>query len=353
MRKIPCISFVAIYILLFVVSANAQLKTPPVIEWQKSLGGSNYDGAASIQQTLDGGFILWDITTSTVTELPRNHGNMNYWFVKLNITGIIVGQSSLGGSYDDRVYSIQQTADGGYIVAGYSYSIDGNFTGQHDTGSYPDCWIVKLNDTGAIVWQRSLGGSHDDQAFSIQQTNDGGYITAGWSQSTDGDITTHHGSSVTQDYWVVKMNDTGAIQWQRSLGGSRQDIANSVRQTIDGGYIVVGTSKSIDGDVSKHIGSNDSSDCWIVKLSENGEIDWQKSLGGGKGDVGYSIQLTMDGGYIVGGSSSSNNGDVTGNHGDVDYWVVKLNDTGAIEWQRSLGGRFDDQAYCIQQTKDG
>lgn len=168
-----------------------------------------------------------------------------------------------------------------------------------------------------IQWQKSYGGSDDDQARAIQQTKDGGYIVAGFSNSSNGQVTGHHGGFI-YDYWVLKLNATGSIQWQKSLGGSEFDIANAVQQTTDGGYIVAGASASNDGNVT---GGHGDEDYWIAKLDINGNIQWQKTLGGSGDDFAQSIQQTRDGGYIVAGSSDSFNGNVTGNHGGDDYWV--------------------------------
>ena len=228
---------------------------------------------------------------------------------------VISWQKSLGGSGYDRATSIQQTSDGGYIVAGNSSSIDEDVTGNHGNSDY---WIVKLNSVGSIVWQKSLGGSGNDSATSIQQTSDGFYIVAGSSSSINGDVTGNHGGV---DYWIVKLDSLGSILWQKSLGGSGNDYAQSIQQTSDGGYIVAGYSTSINGDVT---GNHGNSDYWIVKLNHVGSIVWQKSLGGSGFDYAWSIQQTSDGGHIVAGYSTSINGDVTGNHGDYDSWIVKL-----------------------------
>ena len=169
-----------------------------------------------------------------------------------------------------------------------------------------------------IEWQKSLGGTGSDGATTIQQTADGGYIVAGASISTDGDVTGNHGGN---DYWVVKLNSTGTITWQKCLGGTGDDFASSIQQTIDGGYIVAGYSESTNGDVT---GNHGGQDYWVIKLDSTGSITWQKSLGGTSQDYAYAIQQTADGGYIVAGYTTSTDGDVTGNHGDYDYWVVKL-----------------------------
>ena len=316
----------------------------PVIQWQKSLGGAGIDNAYCIRNTTDGGYIVAGESWSNDGDVSGNHGGYypDYWVVKLDNTGTIQWQKCLGGTFGEEAHSIQQTKDGGYIVAGSATSNDGDISGNHGGGDY---WIVKLDNTGTIQWQKCLGGSGQDYAYSVQQTKDGGYIVAGNSWSNDGDVTGNHGD----DYWIVKLDSSANIQWQRCLGGSSYDYAYSILQTKDSGYIVAGTSYSNDGDVS---GNHGLWDYWIVKLNGSGTIQWQKCLGGSSFDVAYSIDLTKDGGYIVAGYSESNDGNVSGNHGSYDYWIVKLSTTGAIQWQKSLGGSGWDFAHSIQQAKD-
>ena len=316
----------------------------PTIQWQKSLGGSDVDYGGPIQQTNDGGFIVAGRPKSNDGDVSVNYGLEDYWIVKLNDIGTIEWQKSLGGTASEIPQSILQTTDGGYIVAGFSRSNDGDVSGNHGSA---DCWVVKLTSIGAIEWQKSLGGSGYESAISIQQTNDGGYILAGNSNSNDGDVSGNHGND---DFWVAKLSVMGTLEWQKSLGGSSYDYGYFIEQTNDGGYILSGTSLSNDGDVS---GNHNSQDCWVVKLSSIGAIEWQKSLGGSSADSGGPIQQTNDGGYIFAGMSSSNDGDVSGNHGGLDYWIVKLTSIGAIEWQKSLGGSFPEYANSIIQTNDG
>ena len=313
------------------------------LNWQKSLGGSDLDLTLSIRQTNDGGYIITGYSESNDGDVSGNHGESDYWIVKLTSTGELDWQKSLGGSDLDESYSIEQTNDGGYIIAGCSESNDGDVSGNH--GEY-DYWIVKLTSTGDIDWQKSLGGSDSERAYSIQQTTDGGYIIAGYSWSNDGDVLGNHG---IRDYWIVKLTSTGELDWQKTLGGNQNDIAYYIQQTNDGGYIIAGESNSDNGDVTDNYGG---SDYWIVKLTSKGELDWQKSLGGSNDDYAYSVQQINDGGYIIAGSSESNNGDVSGNHGNYDYWIVKLTSTGELDWQKSLGGSDRDESFSIQQTTD-
>ncbi len=315
-----------------------------IIEWEKSMGGSGDDNARLIQQTNDGGYIFIGPSDSNDGDVSGNHGNLDYWAVKLTSTGVIEWQKSLGGTGYEYAQYIQQTSDGGYIAAGSSFSNDGDVSGNH--GGF-DCWVVKLNDEGTIVWQKSLGGLSNDEAESIQQTNDGGFILAGHSDSNDGDVSGNHGGP---DYWVVKLSSIGTIEWQKSLGGSGSDQAKSVQQTNDGGYIVAGYTSSNDGDVSVNYGYLD---FWVVKLNSLGTIEWQKTLGGSDFDLAQSIQQTNDGEYIVAGYSYSNDVDVQSSQGNQDFWVVKLSSIGTIEWEKSLGGSGLENASSIQQTNEG
>jgi len=323
---------------LFIKAQNA-----PAIEWQKSIGGPEaYPN--SIQQTTDDGYIIAGNSKSNRGDVTGNHGGNDFWIVKLDSAGKIIWQKSLGGSYDDFVSSVIQTTDGGFIAAGSSSSLDGDVTGNHGAR---DIWVVKLNPSGVIEWQKTYGGSYSEAASAIQQTTDGGYIVAGSSSSKNGDVTGNHGSS---DGWIIKLDSTGIIQWQKSLGGSLSDGANSIQQTTDGGYIVAGDTHSSDGDITSNHGNGD---FWVVKLNSLGVIEWQKTLGGTEYDAAYSVQQTTDGGYVIAGETFSKNGDVIGNHGNADFWVVKLDALGNILWQKTFGADGYEAAYSIKATKNG
>jgi hypothetical protein len=258
---------------------------------------------------------------------------------------IIVWQKSFGGSQQDIPFSIQQANDGGYISAGYTLSNDQDVTNFH--GGEGDFWVVKTDANGNLQWQKTYGGSDYEYAFDIEKTTDNGYIIAGYTKSNNGDITLNKGVT---DYWVVKINANGIIQWQKTFGGSSIDYAFSIKQTTDGGYILLGETLSTNGDVVSNHGSFD---IWVLKLSSTGAIQWKKTYGGTGGDYASSINLTSDGGYIIGGNTYSNDGDVTGYHSDRDYWIIKINSTGVIQWQKTLGGSEWDDLRDIQQTSDG
>lgn len=314
-------------------------------QWEKELGGSENDECYSVAQTTDGGFIVAGVTNSSDADLiGMNAMNHDYWIIKLTGAGSIEWQKVLGGSSAEYAKEIQQTKDGGYIVAGWSASTDGDVTGNHGSVDY---WIVKLTSAGSIEWQKSLGGSKDDWGTAVQQSMDGGYIVAGYSASKDGDITFNHGD---MDYWVVKLNSIGSVEWQKSFGGSGLDRPWSIQQTSDKGFIVAGESKSHDGDLTSNYGDYD---WWVVKMDQQGNMQWQKNLGGSLEDAQPSVIETRDSMFVIAGVSYSGDVDVTVNHGSGDYWVVELNQQGSIQWEKCYGGTYGEQAYSIRQTMDG
>ena len=312
------------------------------IEWVKTLGGSGFDRALDTQQTTDGGYIIAGRSNSNDGDLTGNNGGLDYWIVKVSSDGTTIQwEKNLGGSNDDMANSIQQTTDGGFIVGGRSQSNDGDIT--NNNGGV-DFWVLKLSSTGSIQWETSLGTVDYDYGDHIQETTDGGYIIGG---TFDGNVT---GINPVVNFLVIKLSSTGAIEWQNDYGGTIAENLTSLTQTNDGGYILSGNTSSSDGDLT---GNNGNTDAWIVKLSSTGVIEWQKNLGGTSGESANSIIQTTDGGYIFTGGSSSNNGDATSNNGGVDFWVVKLSSVGAIEWQNSYGGSQNDASTVIKQTDEG
>ena len=331
------------HIILF-FSITSVLHAQPTIEWAKAFGGTQADQAYSIRQSLDGGYFVSGTTASNNGDVFGNHGGVDFWVLKLDPLGSVQWKKTFGGNSDEQPYGMNLTKDGGCVVVGYTLSNNGDVSGNH---GYYDTWVLKLNDSGGIEWQKCLGGSDWEEAWDIQQTTDNGFILAGRSRSVDGDVSVNHGSL---DLWVVKLDSLGILEWERSHGGSAVDIGYAIEQTSDGGYIVCGESFSNDGNVT---GNQGSSDYWVLKLNFDGKIEWQKSLGGGSIDRANDILQARDGGFIVLGQTYSNNGDVTGNHGNNDYWVVRLSETGEIEWQKAFGGSNEDYGRSIQQTVDG
>jgi gliding motility-associated-like protein len=323
------------------------------IEWQKNYGGSGADAATSIITTSDGGYLFAGRTNSNDGDVVRNAGStVDVWIVKLDNTGIIQWQKTYGGSGDEEANSIVQATNGDYIFAGYTNSEDGDVQGLHTSLLRSDIWVVRLNATGSIIWQKCLGGAGSEQGRSAKATADGGLVITGQAETNGGDVSGVHGFT---DAWVVKLNAAGIMEWQRALGGTQHEIGYSITTTPDGGYILCGETGSANGDVSfNHSGNGNIGDVWVVKLSATGTLQWEKTYGGTDFDIGYAIQEVPSGGYVVAGIIYSQNGDVSGNHSMVrDAWIFKISDAGALEWQKSVGGKFDDIAYSIINSIDG
>jgi uncharacterized delta-60 repeat protein len=280
-------------------------------------GGNTYEVGDFIQPTADGGFLIVQNTDSF------GAGNGDVWVLKLNGDGTIVWQKTYGGSGIDKAYSIQVTADGGYVMAGYSDSFNG-------PPSQGDAWVVKLNADGTIAWQKTYGDGGDtvDVGKVIQQTSDGGFILAGRTASF---------GAGNDDFWILKLNGSGAISWENTYGGSAFDEPNAIQETADGGFIVTGRTYSYGEGLF---------DTWVLKLNADGTVDWEKTYGESSNDVAYDIQETADGGFIVVGYTDSFGA------GAGDILLLKLNGDGTVAWQKTYGGTALDYAVSIEETTD-
>lgn len=346
----------SIFISILFNYSNAQT----VIAWQNTIGGSYGDELNSVTQTIDGGYLLGGYSESGLSgdKTEPMIGNIiplapDYWVVKLDVSGNIEWQNTIGGDNYDKLQSVIQTSDGGYLLGGFSESgISGDKT--EEPVGYSDYWVVKLDGLGNLEWQNTIGGGDWDFLYSVIQTTDGGYLLGGDSNSSiSGDKT--EASEGNTDYWVVKLDGSGNIEWQNSIGGSHLDFLKSIIETTDGGYLLGGYSSSgISGDKTE--ASLGYTDYWVVKLDGSGNIDWQNTIGGIEGeDYIYTVIQTTDGGYMLGGISTSGiSGDKTEiSQGAADYWVVKLDGSGNIEWQKTIGGDSDDFLFSLMQTMDG
>ena len=313
------------------------------LQWQRTIGGSANDIATAITATKDSGFVIVGYSNSNDGDISGNHGGNDYLVVKLDKSGSIVWQQSIGGLGEDIATDVKQTTDGGYVIAGYSNSSDSLVSGNHGGN---DFWIVKLDANGVQVWQKSFGGTSDDRAIAIQQTIDGGYVVTGHSNSNDANLTNNNGNN---DIWVIKLSSTGSLDWQKSFGGSGNDYATAVLQAIDGGYLVGGYTFSVDGDVTTNHGNND---YWLLKLNSDGSLKWQKTFGGSENDYARALVSTIDGGFVVGGYSASTDCDVVGNNGLDDEWVIKIDSLGNQQWQKSLGGSNNDRLYSMTKISE-
>jgi len=300
----------ALVALVALASCNKTMEplyTTPA-EWMKSYLGAG--AARSIQQTADGGYIV----------AGPGYG---LCVLKLGSDGVPSWQKIFRGNAFAYATCIQKTGDGGYIVAANTSSF-----GAGDN----DFWVLKLASDGQVSWQKTYGGSYSDFVSCIQQTGDSGYIVLGYTFS--------FGAGNT-DLWILKLASDGAVSWQKTYGGSSTDYATSIRQTAEGGYIVAGYSLSF--------GAH--GNLWMLKLASDGQVSWQKTYDGtsyGDGwvyDWAFSVRQTTDFGYIIAGYTLSSSA-------DKDLWVLKLASDGAVSWQKTYGGSLDDWATCIEQTAD-
>jgi thrombospondin type 3 repeat protein len=277
------------------------------VTWQKTYG-SSYDKARSIQQTEDGGYIVAGETSSF------GAGHYDLWVLKLDVNGDVTWQKTYGGEDYERAFSIQQTTDGGFIVAGETSSFG---------AGYYDLWVLKLDVNGDVTWQKTCGVYLHDHCYSIQQTTDGGYILAG---------------EYNSDACVIKLDPDGNVSWQKTYPGEVfTSTSKSIQQTIDGGFIMtINTPFSGSG-----------YDILVLKLDDGGNISWQKSYGGNARDQANFIQQTEDEGYIIAGVTKSFG------EGEEDVWVFKLDLSGNVIWENAFGTKKDDWANCIRQTEDG
>jgi TolA-binding protein len=279
--------------------------------WNKTFGGAYQDYGSSVQQTADGGYIITGKAGSGYSDL---------WLIKTDSQGNEGWNKTFGGGDYDCGSSVQQTTDGGYIITGETSS---------DGAGQSDVWLIKTDSQGNEMWSKTFGGSGSDWGNSVQETTDGGFIITGWTNS--------YGAGNT-DLWLIKTNSQGNEVWSKTFGGSDSDHGSSVQETTEGGYIITGRTESYgagEGDV------------WLIKTDSQGNVVWSKTFGGSYDDWGNSVQETTDGGYIITGRTESYG------VGDEDVWLIKTDSQGNEVWSRTFGGSYGDWGNSVQETADG
>lgn len=327
-----------------ILALNSAGQLAPSIEWQACLGGSGAEEARDIVTTPDGGYFAVGWTRSSDVMVTGYNAGTDLWVAKIDAGGGLEWQRALGGSYDDDGHAAIRTSDGGYLAVATASSADGD-VGMNN--GYDDVWVVKFDGTGVIQWSRVLGGTGYDRAGGVAEMNGGGYVVSGSTSSSDGDIADNHGGF---DCWVVKLDPGGATLWENTYGGTQDDHAYAVAGTNDGGCIVTGSSSSSDGDVAVNQGMED---LLVLKLDGLGTLEWESTLGGSFADFGTDAKQVDGGGYVVCGSTQSTNGDVVGQHGMWDYWLLKFDVMGGYSWQLTMGGSDDEMARGVDISADG
>jgi len=290
---------------------DARQKTP---EWNKTYGGTRNDGAEALVQTGDGGYTLAGWTYSF------GAGDSDAWLVKTDASGTAQWNKTYGGTGTDMANALVQTGDGGYALAG--------FTGSFGAGR-DDFWLVKTDANGNAQWNRTYGGTNLDYVGALVQTDDGGYALAG---------STNSFGAGGDDFWLVKTDAIGNVMWNKTYGGTDYDDANALVQTSDGGYALAGRTG---------IAGAGTDDLWLVKTDASGNMQWNKTYGGTDYDDAYALVQTTDGGYALAGITESFGA------GNQDFWLVKTDTSGTVQWNKTYGGTSDDDAFALVQTSDG
>ncbi len=336
---------------IWVVKLDAQ----GAIQWENTISANSFDMVESVKQMADGSYIIGANSYSNISgdKTENSYGKQDYWLIKLDANGVIQWQKTMGGTGTDNLNDIQITADGGFIAGGYS---DSGISGNKTVASlgYNDMWIIKFDANGNELWQKAHGTSQHDILNELKQTSDGGYILGGhiYGFSPPQNLTVYG----AYDFLVIKIDAAGNLEWQKTYGGSDDDYIESLQQTTDGGYILGGYSRSnISGVKTENSNGGSNGDYWLVKIDASGNMQWQNDIGGSSLEWMKTVRQTQDGGYILGGYSYSGvSGDKTeANRGSADFWIVKTNDMGSVQWQKTLGGSSDDVFQSLDVLADG
>lgn len=315
------------------------------LEWQNCFGGSKEDYATDIVPCGEN-YIVVGASASADGDITGNHGKGDGWVLKLDPAGGMIWQKPFGGTDGEHWKRIIPTTDHCFYLIGVSNSSDGDIWFD----PYPeslDFWIVKIDSTGEILWSKILGGTGGDWLTNATATNDGGVVAIGYTNSDDGDITTYYGK---YDMWMVKLNAEGEKQWDFTLGNEDFDYPYALIQTSDGGFLVGGSSILAQGG-NLWCDSHGASDCVVTKLDSLRNIEWTQCYGGSNYDV-VSRLIEVSDGYIIGADVMSGDGQITGWHGDSDIWIVKTDFDGNIVWQKCLGGTHGEAVKNISVESD-
>ncbi len=317
------------------------------INWQNCYGGSQFEECYDIIENQNG-YLIVGSSESNDGDVSINYGGTDCWLIKTSNAGELGWVKSYGGSEGDGIFRIFPADEDNFYLLCCTYSSDGDIS--YDP--YPlstDFWIIKVDNLGNIIWDKILGGNMLDQMWTGTSTNDGGVVALGWTGSTDGDITINYGA---YDMWMVKLNNQGEKEWDFSLGASWFDYGMAIIQTIDGGYLVGGQSMLDEGGNLNCIPHSNKYEAVLVKLDSARNIEWQRCYGGTEDDGIWSINELSDG-YIFAGFASSNDGDISGWHGGGDIWIVRIDFNGNIIWQKCLGGSNYEFTDNIIPENDG
>ena len=318
------------------------------LQWQKTYGGTKDEKAYKIIETNDRGFAIAGHSKSSDNDVDSNQGFEDVWILKLTQNGTIQWKTNTGFSGSDKSFAIIQTNDNGFFVGSIlDVTASGGLgnaksSAKHAGGDY---WAIKLNSNGVTEWRNYFGGTNTDTCYDVTETSDG-YILVGSSDSNDVDINNNKGS---YDFWVLKINKQGTLLWEKSFGGTEIDEARAITKTDNGNFLIIGDTRSSNNQITQN---NGGADLWLIKINTNGDLLWQKNYGGSSFDVGRSISKTIDGGFLISGSSRSGDNNFT-NNGQNDALILKIDANGNIQWQKTIGGSEIDFCYDAIQLSNG
>ncbi len=316
------------------------------VMWSQTFGGTKEDRLVKVASCNEG-YVAIGYTYSSDGDITvANKGFMDWWVILVDENGRKIWSKTFGSTGFDNPYDIIETSDKGFVIVGSLGKNDGDATGVAIKGSN-DAWIVKLNASGNMVWQKTYGTSKSDYASTITQISNKSYIVCGRATAADGDLAGNNGAA---DMWVFKITDTGNMVWSKNMGGSNTEVANCVLKNSGGDLLIGAQSSSSDYDVKNNYGGID---YWLVKLDTNGNKYWEKNYGGTGDDYLWGIVESIEGGYLLTGNSQSNDNDAVGNHGIYsDILAVKIDDMGKVEWHKMYGGTSGEAVGICHQLKD-
>lgn len=321
--------------------------------WNTCYGGDSSDIPHDIIQTTDGNFLIVGSTYSMEGDITNNHlpgtafggwGASDFWVIKVDGLGNKLWQSCYGGSGNEEGYCAVDLTDSYMIFGSTQDSDDGDVSGTHSPSIY-DGWIIKIDTSGQLLWQKCIGGSGGDVIQSAVKINDDSIMLGAVSTSIDGDATYSLGQ---YDYWPLIIDSSANILSQKKLGGSWYENCHSIIKGFNDGFVMIGTTSSNDSDVTGYHGG---ADIWVVRTDDSGNLIWQNCIGGSEIDESYKIISSGDH-YYLAGYSASINGDLTSNFGYDDLWLVQLDTSGNISWQHSYGGSMPDGAFDLVMEND-
>ena len=316
------------------------------IIWQGCYGGSEKDVAQDIYY-FGNKYLISGYTLSNDYDISYNHGGGDGWVLMIDSTGNILWEKTYGGSLGDWFIKMINYDSTIYLI-GITGSSDGDISYDPYPGSY-DIWIVKININGDIIWDKIIGSQTGESVWNVNSTPDGGILIAASINGGGGDISTFYGLN---DSWYVKIDSTGEIVWDFTIGTDWVDVGQAAIQTTDGGYLLASNSiihEENTGNITCTPHSYGYKEGVLFKLDSNLNVEWQHCYGGSDSD-GITGLMEVDDGYVFGGHTYSNDGDVSGLHGESDLWIVKIDYDGNIVWQNALGGSESESYNNLLQT---